>query len=131
LLVTVSGLRWVCRMLLVPIPWASRVWALPCLRARAPSARDAAPRGRPHTASTSWARQLIRLVHRWLPERHLVRGGDRGDAARDLLDAVRPVATITGTKLSPAEQLQYAGMAAFSRGVPCSNRASAASSGAL
>jgi hypothetical protein len=26
-----SGLRWVCAMLLVEIPWASRVWALPSL----------------------------------------------------------------------------------------------------
>jgi hypothetical protein len=24
-----SGLRWVCLMLLVPVPWARRVWALP------------------------------------------------------------------------------------------------------
>jgi hypothetical protein len=27
--VKVSGLRWVCLMLLVPIPWAKRGWALP------------------------------------------------------------------------------------------------------
>ena len=27
--VKVSGLRWLCMMLLVPIPWAARVWALP------------------------------------------------------------------------------------------------------
>ena len=26
-----SGLRWVCAMLLVEVPWASRVWALPFL----------------------------------------------------------------------------------------------------
>ncbi len=29
--VKASGLRWVCLMLLVPIPWAGRVWALPFL----------------------------------------------------------------------------------------------------
>jgi DDE superfamily endonuclease len=29
--VKASGLRWVCVMLLVPVPWASRVWALPFL----------------------------------------------------------------------------------------------------
>ena len=29
--VKASGLRWVCLMLLVPIPWAQRVWALPFL----------------------------------------------------------------------------------------------------
>ena len=34
--VKASGLRWVCLMLLVPIPWASRTWALPVLTALAP-----------------------------------------------------------------------------------------------
>jgi hypothetical protein len=33
-----SGLRWVCVMLLVEVPWAARVWALPFLSALAPSA---------------------------------------------------------------------------------------------
>src|SRR5215217_7274696 len=36
-LVKSSGLRWVCVMLLVEIPWASRVWALPFLSVLAPS----------------------------------------------------------------------------------------------
>jgi hypothetical protein len=40
-----SGLRWVCVMLLVEVPWASRVWALPFLSALAPSERYAAMRG--------------------------------------------------------------------------------------
>jgi hypothetical protein len=39
------GLRWVCAMLLVEIPWAARVWALPFLCALAPSERYAAKRG--------------------------------------------------------------------------------------
>src|SRR5579859_8013899 len=37
--VKVNGLRWVCLMLLVPIPWAARTWALPFLTALAPSER--------------------------------------------------------------------------------------------
>ena len=37
--VKASGLRWVCLMLLVPIPWAARTWALPFLTALAPSER--------------------------------------------------------------------------------------------
>ena len=41
-LVKSSGLRWVCVMLLVEIPWASRIWALPFLSALAPSERYAA-----------------------------------------------------------------------------------------
>ncbi|MGO8947813.1 MAG: transposase [Ktedonobacterales bacterium] len=92
--VKVNGLRWVCLMLLVPIPWAARVWALPFLSALAPSERNAQLHGRQHKPVTLWARQLIRLVHRWLPTRSLVVVGDRGYAALDLLDAVRPVATV-------------------------------------
>jgi len=91
--VKVNGLRWICLMLLVPIPWAGRVWALPFLTALAPSERSAAQRGARHKPVPTWARQLIRLVHRWLPERQLVVVGDRGYAALELLAAVRPVAT--------------------------------------
>jgi DDE superfamily endonuclease len=32
--VKASGLRWVCLMLLVAVPWAGRVWALPFLSVR-------------------------------------------------------------------------------------------------
>jgi len=35
--VKTSGLRWVSMMLLAPIPWALRVWALPFLTVLAPS----------------------------------------------------------------------------------------------
>jgi hypothetical protein len=38
-LVKASGLRWVCLMLLVPLPWAAHTWALPILTALAPSER--------------------------------------------------------------------------------------------
>src|SRR5215467_8900195 len=44
--VKVNGLRWICLMLLVPIPWAGRAWALPFLTALAPSERYAQRRGR-------------------------------------------------------------------------------------
>ncbi|MGH7487755.1 MAG: transposase, partial [bacterium] len=83
-----------CVMLLVPIPWAGRVWALPFLSALAPSERHAQRHGCRHKPVTLWARQLIRLVHRWLPDRSLVVVGDRGYAALDLLAALRPVATV-------------------------------------
>jgi hypothetical protein len=93
--VKVNGLRWVCLMLLAPIPWAGRVWALPFLSALAPSERYALAHGRRHKPVTLWARQMIRLVHHWLPDRSLVVVGDRGYAVLDLLDTVRPVATIS------------------------------------
>jgi len=91
--VKVNGLRWICVMLLVPIPWAGRVWALPFLTALAPSQRYAQERGRRHKSIATWARQLIRVVHRWLPDRQLVIVGDRQYATLELLAALRPVAT--------------------------------------
>jgi len=38
-MVKASGLRWLSLMLLAPIPWAGRVWALPFLTVLAPSER--------------------------------------------------------------------------------------------
>ncbi len=37
--VKASGLRWVSLMLLAPVPWAARTWALPFLTCLAPSER--------------------------------------------------------------------------------------------
>ncbi|MGG6265271.1 hypothetical protein ACQ4M3_13675 [Leptolyngbya sp. AN03gr2] len=36
-MVKASGLRWLSLMLLVPIPWANRVWALPFLTVLSPA----------------------------------------------------------------------------------------------
>jgi hypothetical protein len=57
--VKTSGLRWVCLMLLVPVPWARRVWALPFLSVLAPSERYAAQRAKRHKKITDWARQAL------------------------------------------------------------------------
>jgi DDE superfamily endonuclease len=92
--VKVRGLRWVCAMLLVPIPWAGRVWAVPFLSVLAPSEREAARRRRRYKPLTTWARQMIRQIHRWAVDRPLVVVGDRSYAALELLDAVRPIATV-------------------------------------
>jgi hypothetical protein len=70
--VTVRGLRWVCLMLLVPIPWARRVWALPFLTVLAPSQRAAQRQHRRFQSLTTWARQMMRQVHHWQPDRPLV-----------------------------------------------------------
>ena len=102
--VKVNGLRWISLMLLVPIPWAGRVWALPFLTALAPSERYAQQRGRRHKPITLWARQLVRQVHRWLPHRRLVLVADSSYAALDLLAALRPIATVV-TRLRLDAQL--------------------------
>src|SRR5438067_5387421 len=54
-----THLRWSCLMLLVPIPWAARTWALPVLTALAPSERYARTHHRRHKTLTDWARQLL------------------------------------------------------------------------
>ncbi len=73
-------------MLLVPIPWTGRVWALPFLSALAPSERYAAERGKRHKKLTDWARQMLLLVRRWYPEREIVVVADRTYASLKLLD---------------------------------------------
>src|SRR5499427_10388269 len=71
-LVKASGLRWLALMLLVPLPWTQRVWALPFLTCLCPSQRYDEQRGRAHRTLTDRARQMVWLVARWLPGRDLV-----------------------------------------------------------
>lgn len=104
--VKASGLRWICLMLLVPIPWAGRVWALPVLTALAPSARYAEAHGRQHKPITAWARQLLLTVRRWWPDRAIVAVADSSYAALDFLAACSgfptPVTVITRLRLDAA-----------------------------
>jgi hypothetical protein len=101
--VKTSGLRWLCMMLLVPIPWAQRVWALPFLSVLAPSERYHQERGQRHKTLTDWARQMITQVRRWLPDRLLVVVADSTYAALELLAACQglpqPVTLITRLRL--------------------------------
>jgi hypothetical protein len=64
--VKTNGLRWICLMLLTPIPWACRVWALPFLTVLAPSERYHEERKMRHKTITDWAWQMILQVARWL-----------------------------------------------------------------
>lgn len=104
--VKASGLRWVCLMLLVPIPWAGRTWALPVLTALAPSERYDTERGGRHKTLTDWARQLLLVVRRWWPERAVVAVADSGYAALEFLAACRawrrPVTIVTRLRLDAA-----------------------------
>lgn len=92
--VKASGLRWLSAMLLVPIPWAKRAWALPFLTALCPSERYHQARGRRHTKLTDRARQILRLVQRWQPQRDIVVVADSSFAALELLHAVRDAVTV-------------------------------------
>jgi hypothetical protein len=105
-LVKASGLRWVCLLLLVPIPWAGRVWALPCLTALAPSERYDQQRRRRHKTLPEWARQLLGTVRRWWPERPMIAVADSTYAALEFLAACQawsnPVTVITRLRLDAA-----------------------------
>jgi len=101
--VKASGLRWVSLMLLAPIPWTTRVWGLPFLTVLSPSERYYQQRGRSPQTLLDRARQAVRLVRRWLPERELVVVGDHTYAALEWLDAVGPaVCVITRLRLDAA-----------------------------
>ncbi|WP_199312394.1 IS701 family transposase [Phormidium tenue] len=104
--VKTSGLRWLSLMLLVPIPWAQRVWALPFLTVLAPSERYNHQHGRRHKALTDWARQMLVQVRRWLGNRFIVVVADSSFAALDFLWSVshrpNPVHVITRLRLDAA-----------------------------
>jgi hypothetical protein len=104
--VKASGLRWLSAMLLVPIPWAKRVWALPFLTALAPSERYYEGKARSHKKLTHWARQMLLQVRRWLPERTLVVVADSSFAAILLLERLQrlpnPIRMVARLRLDAA-----------------------------
>lgn len=104
--VKTSGLRWVCLMLLTPIPWAERVWALPFLTVLAPSERYHQERKSAHKTLAAHARQMIGQVRRWLPERQIVVAADSSYAVLELLAAAaslaQPVTIVTRLRLDAA-----------------------------
>jgi hypothetical protein len=104
--VKTSGLRWVCLMLLAPIPWAQRVWALPFLTVLAPSERYHQQHEMAHKTLTDHARQMITQVRRWLPERQIVVTADSSYAVLELLAAAatlaQPVTIMTRLRLDAA-----------------------------
>ena len=97
--VKASGLRWLSLMLLVPIPWAERIWALPFLTALAPSERHSREQGRRHKRLTDWGRQVVLQARRWLPRRDLVLVADSSFAALELLAALSRHGVVCVTRL--------------------------------
>ena len=109
------GLRWICMMLLAPIPWAGRVWALPFLTVLAPSERYDQEHHRRHKTLAQWASQMIAQVRRWLPDRPVVLVADGGYSVLTLLDRCArlrcPITMLTRLRLDaglyePAPQRQ-------------------------
>jgi hypothetical protein len=89
-------MRWLCFMVavLVPVPWLGGIRALPVLSILAPSEGYNAARGRSHKRLTDWARQGMRQLVRWLPDRHVVFVGDSSFAVIELLAVVRSHCTV-------------------------------------
>jgi hypothetical protein len=79
------GLKWVALMILVPVPWSQRVWALPFLTTL--SWPEGSGRRVTHKTSIDLARQMVLRVRRWLPERELILVLDGGFAAVELAHA--------------------------------------------
>jgi hypothetical protein len=104
--VKTSGLRWISMMLLAPIPWVQRVWALPFFTVLAPSERYNTQHRRRHKKLTDWGRQMIRQLRRWLPDRYLVVVADNSYAVLELLACAaglrQPVTVITRLRLDAA-----------------------------
>jgi hypothetical protein len=120
--VKASGLRWLSLMLLSPIPWAKRVWALPFLTALCPSERYYEKRVRGHKKLTDWARQMLFQVQRWLPGRQLVVLADASFTAIDFLWRVtqraNPICLITRFRLDAALYCPAPARKAGQRGRP-------------
>jgi hypothetical protein len=98
-LVKASGLRWISLMLLTPVPWAQRIWALPVMTALSPSERYYQQRGRTSRTLLERSQQMLKVLRRWLPERALVVVGDSAYAALDFLSAMQQLKLTFVTRL--------------------------------
>lgn len=79
LVVKCYGLKWVCFMLIIPLPWCKRSWALPFMTILAPSKKANQARNREHKTSIDWTILAVRIIVRWL-KRSFILIGDGGFA---------------------------------------------------
>jgi hypothetical protein len=70
------GLKWISLMLLVPLPWSTRPWALPFLTILAPSERANQQAKRRHKTTVDWTMQAVEVISRWLGGRRWTLLGD-------------------------------------------------------
>lgn len=82
--VSTSGLRWICCMLLVPLPWTECRWALPFLTILTTPPADDTATGHRHKTTTIWAQQVVILLRRWWPTRSIGLLGDGNYSSLDL-----------------------------------------------
>lgn len=92
------GLRWVAMMLLVPLPWSPRPWALPFFTMPSPSEKTCEKAGVRYRSVIACVCLALRLVQRWIPDRAVILVGDGAYAAVDLIlfcrACVRPITLV-------------------------------------
>ncbi len=81
------GLKWISLMVIVPLPWSRRPWALPFLTLLAPSERANTAAKRRHKTTVDWTIQAVNVVSRWLGPRRWTLIGDGGYACVRLAHA--------------------------------------------
>jgi hypothetical protein len=82
--VSSPGLRWIVMAVVVPVPWHSQPWALPFLVVLATTPGVSEQLGLRHHTLGERARQMVRLVHRWLPDRRVDVLGDTAYSCLEL-----------------------------------------------
>lgn len=101
--VTSMGLRWICMMILVPVPWSERAWALPFMVILTLAPRTSEKLHKPHRTLVDWAVFMIERVRRWQPENEITLVGDGGYAAVVLIQRCqrlkKPVSFISRLRL--------------------------------
>ena len=91
--VTTSGLRWIVLALVITPPWNhSCCWALPVLSVSAPAPGVSERLGLRHKTIAQWAREMIRVVRRWLPHDAITVLGDQAYSVVELGQACRQCA---------------------------------------
>jgi hypothetical protein len=98
------GLRWIVMAMIVPVPWSEQPWALPFLAVLATTPGVSEQLGLRHHTVGERARQMVRLVHRWLPQRHICVLGDTAYSCLELGVQARScgVTLITPARLESA-----------------------------
>lgn len=83
------GLKWLCMMLIVPLPWSQRPWALPFLTVLTPSEKANKEASKRHKTTIDWTIQMIKQVSRWVDNHSIVLVGDGSFASIRLAHACR------------------------------------------
>jgi hypothetical protein len=73
--VTSMGLRWICMAILVPVPWSSRLWALPFMVILTLAPGTSEKLHKPHRTLVGWAEFVIERIRRWQPESQIITDG--------------------------------------------------------